>query len=88
MSNPNPVHTKGSQFESNNEVQKKAQAGRKKSKDKGAATQAITKSSAIKTGKRVTPEVQEYIREELLKPTGSSNYMKTFIKAFFCSYHV
>lgn len=82
MSNPNPVHTKGSQFESNNEVQKKAQAGRKKSKDKEAATQAITKSSAIKSGKRVTPEVQEYIREELLKPTGSSNYMKTFIKAF------
>ena len=82
MSNPNPVHTKGSQFESNNDVQKKAQAGRKKSKDKEAATQAITKSSAIKSGKRVTPEVQDYIREELLKPTGSSNYMKSFIKAF------
>ena len=69
------------------ECQAKATAAKKDpvSKAKRAATQAITKSPAIATGrnKRITPEIQEYIRQELLKPSGKgSTYMENFISAF------
>lgn len=69
------------------ECQAKATAAKKDpiSKAKRAATQAITKSSAIAIGrnKRITPEIQEYIRQELLKPNGKgSTYMENFISAF------
>jgi len=86
MSNPSPVHTKEGGFE-NPKVQAKAQASRKseKSKTKRATTQAITKSPALKDGKhrRITPVVQEEIRDKLLgiEKNGHS-YMTNFINNF------
>ena len=86
MSNPNPVHTKEGGFE-NPKVQAKALASRKseKSKTKRATTQAITKSPALKDGKhrRITPAVQEEIRDKLLgiEKNGHS-YMTNFINNF------
>lgn len=88
MANPNPVHKKGSQFEKDNEVQKKAQEARnnEKSKTKEALTQSIKKSPAVvqgRGGKRITPEVQSYIRDELTKPSNTgSTYMEQFISNF------
>lgn len=86
MSNPNPVHTKEGGFE-NPKVQAKALASRKseKSKNKRAATQAITKSPAITQGrtKRVTPEIQEKIREKLLgTEKNGHSYITNFIDNF------
>lgn len=86
MSNPSPVHTKEGGFE-NPKVQAKALASRKseKSKTKRATTQAITKSPALKDGKhrRITPVVQEEIRDKLLgiEKNGHS-YMTNFINNF------
>lgn len=60
-------------------------AGKKGNKAKTAATQAITKSPAIVAGrhKRVTPEIQEQIREKLLgTETNGHSYITNFIDSF------
>ena len=73
-------------FANSEEQQKKAQEGRKKSKGKEAATQAITKSSALvqgRGGKRITPEVQNEIREKLTTPDSKGHtYINDFIDTF------
>lgn len=60
-------------------------AGKKGNKAKSAATQAVTKSPAIVSGrhKRVTPEIQEQIREKLLgTETNGHSYITNFIDSF------
>lgn len=62
-------------------------AGKKKNTNKSAATQAITKSPAIVQGKgvtkRVTPEIQQEIRDKLLgQESNGHSYITNFIDAF------
>jgi PBSX family phage terminase large subunit len=59
--------------------------GKKKDSKKAAATQAITKSPAIVEGrhKRITPEIQDEIREKLIaKDSKGHSYITNFIDAF------
>ena len=59
--------------------------GKKKNSKKAAATQAITKSPAITQGrtKRITPEVQEIIRDKLLgAEKNGHSYITNFIDNF------
>ena len=81
----------GVHFASDNEQQKKATAGKQSQKSKVArsATLAIQRSPAIATGgtnkitRRITPEVQEFIRKELTDPTAKgSTYIEQFISSF------
>ena len=54
-------------------------------KAKEAATQAVKKSSVIAQGrsKRITPEVQQYVRDELTSTDKSGNtFLLNYIKAF------
>lgn len=74
-------------FANSPETQEKAQASRKSgnAKAKEAATQAVKKSSAIAQGrsKRITPEVQQYVRDELTSTDKSGNtFLLNYIKAF------
>ena len=64
-------------------------AGKKKNSNKSAATQAITKSSAIVTSdkgrhnRRVTPEIQQEIRDKLLgQESNGHSYITNFIDNF------
>lgn len=59
--------------------------GKKKNSKKAAATQAITKSPAITQGrkKRITPEVQDIIRDKLLgAEKNGHSYITNFIDNF------
>lgn len=59
--------------------------GKKKNSKKAAATQAITKSPAITQGrtKRITPEVQDIIRDKLLgTEKNGHSYITNFINNF------
>ena len=74
-------------FANNDETQKKAQAARKRgtTKVQEAATQAIKKSSAIAQGRKklITPEVQQYVRDELTATDKKGNtFLLNYIKAF------
>ena len=71
-------------FTSDNEQQKKAQANSQtgEAKDKASATRAIATSPVVMNNgkkKRITPEVQQYIRDELTKTDRSG---KTFLLSF------
>lgn len=88
--NGDPTGTKGhnpNNFANNPDVHAKAIEARKstKSKTKRATTQAITKSPAITQGrhKRITPEVQNEIREKLTTPDKNGKvFMSQFIDNF------
>lgn len=75
-------------FSTNEKVQAKAQATRKASKtakNKEAVVQAIKKSDALAKGrsKRITPELQQFIRDELTSENkDGSTYLQNYIKAF------
>lgn len=59
--------------------------GKKKDSKKSAATQAVTKSPAIVEGrhKRITPEIQDEIRDKLIaKDAKGHSYITNFIDAF------
>ena len=81
------VNSPGS-FTSDNEQQKKAQQNSQtgEAKDKASATAAITKSPVIKSNgkqKRITKEVQQYIRDELTKADSKGNtFLLSFVKKF------
>lgn len=71
-------------FTSDNEQQKKAQAKSQtgEAKDKASASKAISTSPVVMNNgkkKRITPEVQQYIRDELTKTDRSG---KTFLLSF------
>jgi len=80
---PNTKENNEANFANNPELA--SRAGKSRNANKGNVTQAITKSDVIAQGrnKRITPEIQEMIRNELLATDKKGvPYVHQFIKAF------